>query len=132
MRPLRRCFWLGVSVGAVVMQAAGALGSHIVMNVTPSLPPGFYWRQQTLPPLRPGMLVLLTPPDAMVPSLGMLRAVLKTVAGLPGDAVCWTPDTMVVNGTTRYLRQTLHASLGALEGCVTLTHDEVVVVGTHP
>jgi type IV secretory pathway protease TraF len=78
------------------------------------------------------MLVLLTPPDALVPSLGTLRAVLKTVAGLPGDVVCWTADTMVVNGTDPYVRQTPLAPLGAPEGCVTLAPDEVVVVGTHP
>jgi type IV secretory pathway protease TraF len=78
------------------------------------------------------MTVLLTPPDAMAPSLGPLRTALKVVAGLPGDVACWTPDTLVVHGTTRYARQTPPASLGAPEGCVTLAHDAVVLVGTHP
>ena len=129
-RPLRGCFWLGVSVGAVLMQAAGALGSHIVMNVTPSPPPRLLLASVPPSPLRLGMLVLLTPPDAMVPSLGPLRAVVKMVAGLPGDAMCWTPDTMVVHGTA-YVRQPQHAALG-MPRPVSPTQDQVVVVGAHP
>jgi type IV secretory pathway protease TraF len=131
-RELRRRFWLGLALGAVVMQAAGGVGSHIVVNVTPSLPHGFYWHHADITPLHRDMTVLLTPPDAMVPALGPLRTALKVVVGLPGDVVCWTPDTMVVSGTAPYVRQTPLAALGAPEGCVTLAPDAVVVVGTHP
>jgi type IV secretory pathway protease TraF len=131
-RKLRRRFWLGVSLGVVVMQAAGGVGSHIIVNVTPSLPQGFYWRHADITPIHRGMTVLLTPPDAMVPALGTLRHILKTIAGLPGETVCWGPDAMVVPGTARYVRQSPLASTGAPEGCVTLAHEQVVVVGTHP
>jgi type IV secretory pathway protease TraF len=128
---MHRRFWLGLSLGAVLMQAAGGVGSHIIVNVSPSLPLGFYWRHGDVTPLQQGMTVLLTPPDAMVPALGTLHHILKTIAGLPGETVCWGPEAMVVPGTARYVRQTPRTPLGAPEGCVTLTHEQVVVVGLH-
>jgi type IV secretory pathway protease TraF len=127
-----RRFWLGVSLGAVVMQVAGGAGSHIVVNVSPSLPLGFYWQHADLTPLQRGMMVLFTPPDAMVLALGPLRTAMKVVVGLPGDVVCWTPDAMVVPAIVRYLRQRPLTQMGAPNGCITVASEQIVVVGTHP
>jgi type IV secretory pathway protease TraF len=78
------------------------------------------------------MLVLLTPPDALVPHLGSLPHALKQIAGLPGDTVCWSATAMVMPDGAPYPRL-VDALRGGGDGtCRVLTADEVVLVGTHP
>jgi len=120
---------------AVVQSLAIYGGRHLSFNVTPSLPRGLYWRLARPAVLVSGMLLELSPPDAVLAFMETFPVdthLLKQVAGVAGDTVCWRADTMGVNHQLVVLRLATHPLSPGLEGCRTLTPNELVVLGQHP
>jgi len=125
--------WLVTMAG--VQGAALYGGAHLTLNVTPSLPRGFYWRLARPAVLVPGMLVELSPPDAALAYMETLPVdthLLKQIAGGPGDTVCWRVTEMAVNSHPGVPRQLERPLAPHLQGCRTLTTTEIVVIGQHP
>ena len=120
---------------ASVQGAALYCGTHATINVTPSLPMGVYWRLACPRALASGLVVELSPPDALLQYLDGTPAgthIMKQLAGIPGDTVCWDAVSMRVNGTIVAPRLADRPLLPALQGCRTLGPEEIAVIGTHP
>jgi len=125
--------WLVIMAG--VQGAALYGGAHVILNGTPSLPMGLYWRLARPAALEPGMLVELSPPDAVIPFMEQLPVgahLLKQIAGGPGDMVCWRTEEMAVNGFPVAQRRSPRPLAVVVVGCRTLAEDDLVVIGQHP
>ncbi len=91
---------VAVSVGAVM-----ATARQVLINTTPSEPPGIYVRSPTTPGL--GRIVAFTAPAAAYPyadrRLFYLHRVplLKAVAAGPGDLVCTLNGQLEIDGKAR-------------------------------
>jgi len=110
-------------------------GIHATLNVTPSLPMGLYWRLACPRALAAGLVVELSPPDALLPYLDGTPAgthILKQLVGIPGDTVCWDEASMRVNGAIVAPRLPERPLPVGLQGCRTLGTEELAVIGTHP
>lgn len=124
-----------VLTGLVVLVYVGFTWAltRMVRNESPSLPLGFYWRLNDGLVLQRGDLVELSLPDAWVPVVPPAALVLlKRVAGLTGDVVCWTAETMTVNGAVVAGRSPVSPVQQVAPGCRRLTPQEIVVLGAHP
>lgn len=127
------------TLAAIVLLTIGQyLDRRLLVNLTPSLPYGLYWRMEEAPTVRRGLIYELTAPDAMVPflsaKLGPLapRAhLLKEVMGVPGDLVCWSWEEMSINNRQVFTRLP-NQPLPPQVGCRRLGAEEVVVTGMHP
>jgi type IV secretory pathway protease TraF len=109
------------------------IGNYITVTPTPSLPPGFYRNLERGEHFPVGTIVKFTPPDAVVPTMPAgIHYVMKKVAAVPGDGVCWSADVMVINNSERIPRHPDHGLTAGLEGCQVLQANELIVVGTHP
>jgi len=106
-----------VSALALLGTAVGALKeSGVFLNITPSMPLGLY-REEALPPLRAGMIVLLCPPsfstshamrqairrhwlqtEAGSPCQNRLVPFLKRIAAVPGQQVKLSMTGISVDG----------------------------------
>ena len=75
----------------------GLRGAGIVINGTPSLPEGFYQKQDR--PIERGCFVLFQLPDAETTARDYARGnLIKQVAAREGDHVCIAPSGVTVNG----------------------------------
>jgi conjugative transfer signal peptidase TraF len=113
--------------GATAFASALAcvLASHLVVNMTPSLPPGLYWLSPGEAPA-PGTLVAF-PVPAGVRDLVRERRYLppgaflvKPVVATPGDNVCAEAGELTVNGEAVGTIRTTDSAGRALphyEGC---------------
>src|SRR6476660_1545017 len=114
--------WAG---GVVVLQVLVLiLGMHLVLNHTPSLPEGLYWRLGMPPTLARGDLVELTPPDGVFAVLQQqppprITTMLKRIGAVGGDKVCWNHGTMSAEGRWWH-RSPIHPLADGVLGCVTL------------
>ncbi len=113
-------FW-GFSVFVIV-------GQSMIHNISPSLPMGWYTREDVLPfvALRRGDIVTFRVPHT---TLQAIREIgertkipslwLKIIQGIPGDTVCVTPTTMRINDTVMVTRALAgaHAAFAMPEGC---------------
>lgn len=132
----RHLFW---TLTIIVLLSIGQyLDRRLVVNLTPSLAIGLYWRMEEAPALRRGAIYELTPPDSLVPflsaKLGPMapRAhLLKEVTGLPGDWVCWSWEEMSINNRNVFTRLP-NQPLPPQVGCRRLEAHELVVTGLHP
>jgi len=95
---------LALAGGAALASAlACVLASHLVWNVTPSLPFGLYWLSRGAPPARGALVAFAVP--ASVRDLVFDRRYLprgaflvKPVAAMSGDIVCTEGGALSVNG----------------------------------
>jgi type IV secretory pathway protease TraF len=134
-------FWSrgGLLLDAMLAMCLGFyLDQHLLINLSPSLPEGIYWRLGWVRPLQVGDLVILTPPDAALPYLeGWPQGLplLKEVAGSAGHLVCWDVEYMRVErrggvGQT-YARLVEQPLPSGGTSCELIGPREVVVVGQH-
>jgi conjugative transfer signal peptidase TraF len=70
------------------------------LNLSSSVPLGFYRLERLAPPLQRGTLVVLPVPVAVRPWLAWWRPLLKPVAALAGDEVCNVEGTLVIHGVS--------------------------------
>lgn len=85
-----------------VLLAAGLLVAlvstrWIRLNISPSLPYGLYRLSAVQTPLTYGQLVVLPVPAPVRPWQSRWTPLLKPIAGLPGDTVCYRADVLSVN-----------------------------------
>jgi len=109
-RPLRRPRVLSTVLGALVATAlvttaAAALASHLLLNVTRSVPLGIYWMGGDSPRSfgRHDLVAFPVPPS--VRDLVLERhylmggaLLLKPVAAIAGDVVCIEGDALTISG----------------------------------
>jgi type IV secretory pathway protease TraF len=114
------------------------LPAVLVYAPSASLPKGWYVRAFPGRALQVGDLVVLEVPASMAASVPLdvpHRRLLKHVAALGGDTVCWAQDAMVVRtlqGTARYPFHPDGPMGTHPNGCHTLETESVVIIGTHP
>lgn len=127
---------LGAAAGLLALAIAAALtpGRPAVINESTSLPRGLYIASGR--EIGRGSIVMLQQPDAARRYLVRLGVpadlpLLKRVAGLPGDPVCASPNTVRVAGrSARILAADSHGTaLPAWRGCRRLGHDELFLLG---
>lgn len=105
----RRSRWRGGTVAALAMVvsvgAVMATAPRVLINTTPSEPPGLYVRSPMTP--EPGRIVAFSAPAAAFPyadhRLSYLHRVplLKSVAAGPGDVVCTVNGQLEIGGKIR-------------------------------
>ena len=95
----------GVAIAVAASMIAPPGGPALLLNRTPSEPPGFYVRTAREPAR--GDIIAFKTPAAAFPyadkGMGFLhhRPLLKAVAAVAGDQVCTTAGELVVNGVAR-------------------------------
>jgi conjugative transfer signal peptidase TraF len=102
------------------------------LNVSPSVPYGFYLRMPLPSALSPGTLVLLPVPAPL--RFAQTIPLLKPVAAIAGETVCVTEDRLVI-GTVDYglVSHEAHGHpLPSLEGCTTIAAGEVFLASHAP
>ena len=114
------------------------LPAVLVYAPSASLPKGWYVRAFPARAVAVGDLVVLAVPGSMaayVPLDIPHSRLLKQVAALGGDTVCWEREAMVSTTRQGIVRHPFHADLPPTahpEGCHRLASDDLVIVGTHP
>ena len=114
------------------------LPAVLVYAPSASLPKGWYVRAFPARTITVGDLVVLEMPASMaayVPLDVPHSRLLKHVAALGGDTVCWERDAMVSStpqGTVRYPLRPDMPTTAHPAGCHTLEAESMVIVGTHP
>src|SRR5262249_32323414 len=110
----------------------------LVYAPSASLPKGWYVRALPGRALQVGDLVVLEVPAAMASALPLHvphTRLLKQVAALGGDIVCWETQAMAVRtaqGTVRYPFHPEGPAGRPPDGCTVLDAETLVMVGTHP
>lgn len=123
-----------LAAGMVCLSGGLWIRAHVVLNGSPSMPMGWYWRHEA-DTVRVGMIVEMSMPEAYVPYLmqypvGMRSHLLKRVEGLPGETICWTA-THMRTPRCEVLRVRDRALGAGVSGCRVLGPEEMIVVGTH-
>ena len=95
--PRARCTRSSLVLGVLVL-AAVVSTRWVRLNVSPSVPLGFYLLEPPLPPLAHGTLVLLPVPASMRPWWHAGAALLKPVAAVAGEEVCGVEGELFVHG----------------------------------
>lgn len=133
------------AVMALAVLAIAALGAsallqtrpRLVWNLSASAPIGLYWTASAAHPLARGDFVLAHPPDdarALAAERGYLPShvpLVKRVAALPGDEICASGSTVLINGrqvAERLARDGQGRPLPGWEGCRTLDDREVFLL----
>ena len=143
MKPSHPLLSALLTVGGIAAASIGAgalLCSHLVVNVTDSLPHGLYWLSRHSD-VRLGQLVAVHPPDTI---RGLLRErgyapadgyLLKRVAALGGDDVCVQGGLARVRGEVLG-QQRREDSQGRIlpryESCGPLPAGAVFLAAAHP
>lgn len=127
---------------ALVTAAACTLASHLLINITPSMPLGVYWMSRRSPRSfgRRDLVAFAPPPSVQ----GLVRErrylmegafLLKPIAAVAGDVVCIEGDALTLNGQpTAHLRATDSEGrpLPRDERCGALPSGFVYVLGSDP
>ena len=114
------------------------LPAVLVYAPSTSVPKGWYMRAFPGRAVEVGDLVVLEVPVSMaayVPLDVPHSRLLKHVAALGGDTVCWERDAMVSSTPQGTVRYPLHPDVPTTAypaGCHTLEAERMVIVGTHP
>lgn len=107
-RPRLLATLVGVTSAAGVTAALGcALAAHLLVNLTPSMPPGLYWMRLGVTSPRPQDVVAFRVPPGVralvrerhyLPDSALL---LKPVAAVAGAVVCIQRDDLRIDGEVR-------------------------------
>ena len=124
-------------LGVAIITAVGALAAAkptLLLNRSPSEPPGFYVRAGR--DLGVGSIIAFRTPSAAFPyadlSMAYLhhRPLLKAVAAGPGDTVCTTDGELIINGRATApiaTRDRQGRALPRWQGCRRMAEDELFV-----
>lgn len=140
-------------IGCCTMLFLGAmtlsLGDRLVLNVTKSLPVGFYWSVSENSPYRHGDIVTVCLIDdaqgRLAQHYGRLTAgncpekvgrLIKIIRGIPHDKVTFADDGVWVNGelipnSKPFNKDRLGQTLPKLRQTITLNDGEYILMGTH-
>jgi conjugative transfer signal peptidase TraF len=125
--------------GAVMVIGVTALFHpvpRLIWNASASVPIGLY-AMHPAGTLRPGELLVVTPPEPLATFLDARRylpkgvSLLKHVAALPGQTVCRTDDMISIDGTAVGValdRDHLGRSLPVWRGCRVIAAGEVFLM----
>jgi conjugative transfer signal peptidase TraF len=127
---------IGASMLAGVLMAVLRPQDVVLFNPSDSLPKGFYVRASG--PIQRGSIVSVRSID-VAPDYARVRnfadngdRFLKRAAALEGDEVCASGNTISINGAAVAMRHAEDDSGNALpswEGCVTLSADDIFLLG---
>ena len=134
---MRRCLVVG-GVILAVMTGRYWLPCVVVYAPSNSMPKGWYVRAFLQRAVQVGDIVVLDAPSsvqaALPPELPRAR-LLKQIAGVPGEPVCWMAEGMWVwhpaNAVTYLRHPAIHVPPHPSE-CHVLRTEELLVVGQHP
>ena len=123
MRPPTRGTWI---LAACVLAAVGST-RVLRLNVSGSVAYGLYALRPVPVHLDHGTLVVLPVPRSVQHVWSSWVPLLKPIAGLPGDVVCYSENTLYVNGADfGPVLQTAHGRpLPQLQGCLVVQASEV-------
>ena len=127
------------AIMAVILLAIGLLtATRLIVNVTPSVPLGFYWSHHRAPERGDFVLIALPPQSRdFAIGRGYMRDdhhLLKKVAAMGGDRVCRHRFSVWINGHIRVWARrndALGRALPEWSGCRQLNSGELFVFGTH-
>ena len=129
----------GLSLSAILFSAVKPVPERLVWNRTGSAPQGLYWLSDE--PFTKGSWVVVSARSAEAEwasahgFIGRDWPLLKRVAGLPGDEICRSDTTILINrervGQAR-LRDSSGRHLPSWEGCVVLGQDQIFLMNAHP
>ena len=131
LTPVARCTRSSLVLGGLVL--AAVLSTRWVrLNLTPSVPVGFYRLAAVAPPLARGMLVVLPVPASVQPWHSSWVPLLKPVAGVAGDVVCVVDGGLRIEGV--WYGPVLQAldgrPLPQIEGCLRIQDGTVFLAST--
>jgi type IV secretory pathway protease TraF len=107
----------------------------VIWNRTESVPKGLYIVHEA--PLERGRLVVYRPTEeenVWLAERGITPGtwpLIKRVAGLEGDEICWRDDRVLVN-TSLVAHRVEGVRFAALEGCRTIGRNGVFLLNLHP
>src|ERR1043165_7616060 len=110
----------------------------VVYAPSTSMPKGWYVRAFPARAIQVGDIVVLDAPPSVQPALPPElphARLLKQVAGIPGEPVCWIAEGMWVwhtESAVTYLRHPALQHRAHPAGCHVLSTAELLVVGQHP
>ena len=118
--------------GAVVTGVAATF--WLCLNTSPSVPLGLYWKTRVPTPLRRGTLVVLPVPERLQAWHSARQPLLKPVAAIAGDRVCWIDRTLYVWGVDYgpVLSEAHGLLLPQREGCLIVPPGEVFLASREP
>ena len=134
-----RWWLLGGVAASVLFGVSGLLLPHLAVYApSASLQKGWYLRDFGDRDIAVGDVIVLHMPAGVMTAEtigGQPRRLLKQIAALPDDMVCWDAHAMTVvthQGTVRYPYHPDKGGLRPPETCLAVLWGDVVVVGTHP
>ena len=114
------------------------LPQFVVYAPSASLPKGWYLRDFAARDIAIGDLVVVAMPEGIWTTAtikGQLPRLLKQVAGIPGNRVCWEADGMTIvtaRGTAVYPYHAEKRGLRRALTCLTVPMAHLILIGTHP
>lgn len=124
-------FWIG-SVAIICLflsrELWHAVGPNIILNMTSSIPKGYYLVRPLAKPARDSLVIFPLPKKVLAqigtrPWLNSELPLIKPIAALSGDTVCVTADTVIINGTPMgrvYQSDFQGVALPHVRGCFTV------------
>lgn len=123
---------------AVTLLSFAPTRPALIWNFSPSVPEGLYWLQDgawvrhdlvAVAPTGKAQATLLNY-GVIAPS----RVLLKRVAGVAGDTVCRSSNTISINGEPVAIALATFANrqLPVWSGCSTLSSGQIFLLGEHP
>ena len=131
---------MGVAFLLVVL-SFGDRPSKFIWNRTQSVPEGLYVLTAQPTPFTRGDLVAYQPTPSEAQwladrgALGRNWPMLKRVAGLEGDEICFRQDTLLINGrpaAKRLVQDDLGQTLPRPSGCYRLGRADILLLADHP
>ncbi len=114
---------------------------HLLLNIGQSLTPSLFLCAPvpSRDGLAVGMFVQFTPPARVVTELASVAPArstpvpwVKRIAAVEATQVCWDDRMLRIDGRVALPLPLLYTyPIRPRQGCRTLTHDEILVVGTH-
>ena len=132
--PRARCTRSSLVLGVLVL-AAVVSTRWVRLNVSPSVPLGFYLLEPLVPPLQRGTLVLLPAPTRIRPWWPWpYPALLKPVAAVAGEEVCSVAGALVVQGAAYgpIYTEVGGKALPHLDGCLVVPEGTVFLASQTP
>jgi type IV secretory pathway protease TraF len=118
-----------------VLVLAAVVSTHWVrLNLSSSVPLGFYRLERLAPPLQRGTLVVLSAPASMRPWWHSFASFLKPVAAVAGDEVCGVEGALFIHGEAYgpIYTEADGKPLPHLDGCQVVPQGAVFLASTQP
>jgi type IV secretory pathway protease TraF len=131
--PRARYMRSSLVLGALVL--AAVVSTHWVrLNLSSSVPLGFYRLERLAPPLQRGTLVVLSAPASIRPWWHSFASLLKPVAAVAGDEVCGVEGALFIHGEAYgpIYTEADGKPLPHLDGCQVVPEGAVFLASTQP